>query len=134
MGIMVSTKCPCGFTKELLALFGWDAVDTGRKGPRYRLMPAYCEHCCDIVTVDSIVRGKKCEKCGGKVIWYGRNKIVSPMKNSPLSFRQPPEVSLFALDSPMACKYDYFHGTSDGHLCPRCLNYTLSFSNSGCWD
>lgn len=133
MGLILEASCECGFSESLKSRFGAHACRPDSYVPSYFLVPAYCTACRKIMMIDRMHGVKRCYQCNGKVILYGRNKLVSPRKNN-VFWTGPQYIGDYDEETQIHSTLIYDENSSDGHLCPRCQNYTLSFKPGGSWD
>lgn len=101
MGSVLQGRCDCGYASS--EIFAGGGFDAGRSN-----LPARCDHCREIITVDTAKARLRCSRCG----------------------RKPAEVynvfsGVDSLDEAMPAV---------AFPCPRCQEVTLRFDLVGIWD
>ena len=108
MGSMITAKCDCGYmTGNMLLGHGMGG------GPNN--FPYYCKKCKSLFIADA--NSEEVIHCNDTdVIAYNDERIVKSLENT-----------CFEWD-------DLKLSGEKNSLCPECSNFSLKFSDAGCWD
>jgi hypothetical protein len=119
MGSTVEAKCKCGYRAT---------SDVGGGKSNYLTfgsMPALCEHCQTLVTVNKYAKPPQCPKC--------KSPQVVPYDDPALNAKSDTTIteSGRVWEAMAGSAYLLTCGT---YLCPACKQYTLRFIETCLWD
>ena len=118
MGSTVEASCKCGYRAT---------SDVGGGKSNYLtvdLMPALCEHCQTLVTVNKCAKPPLCPKC--------KSPQVLPYDDPALNAK--PDASIPVSRRVWEAMGSAFQLTCGTYLCPACKQYTLRFIETCLWD
>ena len=118
MGSTVEASCKCGYRAT---------SDVGGAKSNYLTvdsMPALCEDCQALVTVNKYAKPPLCQKC--------RSPSVVPYDR--LALNAEPDASIPALNRIMEAMGPAYKLTCGTYLCPACKQHTLRIKETCLWD
>lgn len=115
VGIILLAKCECRYEETIRA-------DRGKivSGPTCNV-PAYCEKCKAVVSINMLKKKRKCPTCKNEVVIYN-----DPSLNGAKTIKS-------ALKWGMDLEED-FELPKSHNKCPKCGQMSLEFHKVGNWD
>jgi predicted RNA-binding Zn-ribbon protein involved in translation (DUF1610 family) len=118
MGLMLESRCPCGYVGS--SALGGGMMDFHQ----HCAAPALCTACASVVTVELFDSPSICPDCHEEAIPYDRRAVqqLDHPSGSPLADWMLPDGRSFAL--PGGARF----------VCTRCAKATMTFEVLGCFD